>query len=66
MFMGRTSIGEYKELIRLAKEMNMNNIRIFGWHPVGVVSGHHRPHHDLPQCSPGSPWERLDGALQDG
>lgn len=33
---GRTSIEEYKELIRLAKEMNMNNIRIFGWHPPEI------------------------------
>ena len=32
IFVGRTSPAEYKELIRLAKEMNMNNIRIFGWH----------------------------------
>lgn len=36
MFVGRTSIAEYKELIRLAKEMNMNNIRIFGWHPPEI------------------------------
>lgn len=36
IFVGRTSIDEYKELIRLAKEMNMNNIRIFGWHPPEI------------------------------
>lgn len=32
IFVGRTSIEEYKELIVLAKDANMNNIRIFGWH----------------------------------
>ncbi len=32
IFVGRTSVEEYQELIRLAKEANMNNIRIFGWH----------------------------------
>ncbi|MFY0689942.1 MAG: hypothetical protein JXQ90_22415 [Cyclobacteriaceae bacterium] len=36
IFMGRTSKEEYYELIRLAKEMNMNNIRIFGWHPPEI------------------------------
>lgn len=36
IFVGRTSPSEYKELIRLAKEMNMNNIRIFGWHPPEI------------------------------
>ena len=36
IFVGRTSPAEYKELIRLAKEMNMNNIRIFGWHPPEI------------------------------
>ncbi len=36
IFVGRTSIEEYKELIKLAKEMNMNNIRIFGWHPPEI------------------------------
>ncbi|WP_218972209.1 glycoside hydrolase family 2 protein [Labilibaculum filiforme] len=36
IFTGRTSPAEYKELIRLAKEMNMNNIRIFGWHPPEI------------------------------
>ena len=36
VFVGRTSPAEYKELIRLAKEMNMNNIRIFGWHPPEI------------------------------
>ncbi|UXP30998.1 hypothetical protein N6H18_11620 [Reichenbachiella agarivorans] len=33
---GRTSKEEYFELIRLAKDMNMNNIRIFGWHPPEI------------------------------
>lgn len=36
IFVGRTWEGKYKELIRLAKEMNMNNIRIFGWHPPEI------------------------------
>ncbi len=36
IFIGRTSPAEYKELIRLAKEANMNNIRIFGWHPPEI------------------------------
>ncbi|MBR8534022.1 hypothetical protein KDU71_00490 [Carboxylicivirga sediminis] len=36
IFVGRTSIDEYKELIRLAKEANLNNIRIFGWHPPEI------------------------------
>ncbi|KAA1246400.1 sugar-binding domain-containing protein [Aquimarina sp. RZ0] len=36
IFTGRTSVDEYKELFRLAKEMNMNNIRIFGWHPPEI------------------------------
>ncbi len=36
IFTGRTSPEEYYELIRLAKEMNMNNIRIFGWHPPEI------------------------------
>jgi beta-mannosidase len=36
IFTGRTDVGEYKELVRLAKEMNMNNIRIFGWHPPEI------------------------------
>lgn len=36
IFTGRTSKEEYYELIRLAKEMNMNNIRIFGWHPPEI------------------------------
>jgi beta-mannosidase len=33
IFTGRTSIEKYRKLIQLAKEANMNNIRIFGWHP---------------------------------
>lgn len=36
IFAGRTNVDEYKELIRLAKEANMNNIRIFGWHPPEI------------------------------
>ena len=36
IFIGRTSPEEYATLIRLAKEANMNNIRIFGWHPPEI------------------------------
>ncbi len=36
IFAGRTSIDEYKELISLAKAANLNNIRIFGWHPPEI------------------------------
>lgn len=36
IFTGRTNVAEYRELIRLAKEANMNNIRIFGWHPPEI------------------------------
>ena len=36
IFVGRTSLEEYKKLIQLAKEANMNNIRIFGWHPPEI------------------------------
>lgn len=36
IFTGRTSIDEYKKLIQLAKAANMNNIRIFGWHPPEI------------------------------
>jgi beta-mannosidase len=36
IFVGRTNADEYRELIRMAKEANMNNIRIFGWHPPEI------------------------------
>ncbi len=36
IFMGRAHPGKYKELIRLAKEANFNNLRIFGWHPEEI------------------------------
>ncbi|WP_282147771.1 glycoside hydrolase family 2 protein [Algibacter lectus] len=36
IFTGRTSKEKYKKLIQLAKEANMNNIRIFGWHPSEI------------------------------
>ena len=36
IFFGRTSVEEYKQLIQMAKEANMNNIRIFGWHPPEI------------------------------
>ncbi|MEX0322605.1 MAG: glycoside hydrolase family 2 protein [Puniceicoccaceae bacterium] len=36
IFTGRTSVAEYRKLIKLAKEANMNNIRIFGWHPPEI------------------------------
>ncbi len=36
IFVGRTSPAEYKKLIDMAKAANMNNIRIFGWHPPEI------------------------------
>ncbi|MCM2369260.1 glycoside hydrolase family 2 protein [Aporhodopirellula aestuarii] len=36
IFVGRTSTAEYKKLIEMAKDANMNNIRIFGWHPPEI------------------------------
>ena len=36
IFMGRAQPGKYRELIRLAKEANLNNLRIFGWHPEEI------------------------------
>ncbi|MGQ1787616.1 MULTISPECIES: glycoside hydrolase family 2 protein [unclassified Saccharicrinis] len=36
IFFGRASNEKYEELIRLAKEGNMNNLRIFGWHPTEI------------------------------
>jgi len=36
IFVGRTSPKEYKKLIDMAKAANMNNIRIFGWHPPEI------------------------------
>ncbi len=32
IFVGRTAPGTYEKLLTLAKEANLNNIRIFGWH----------------------------------
>jgi len=36
IFTGRTSIAEYRKLLEMAKAANMNNIRIFGWHPPEI------------------------------
>ncbi|WNH11943.1 glycoside hydrolase family 2 protein [Thalassobellus suaedae] len=36
IFTGRTSEEKYRKLIQLAKDANMNNIRIFGWHPSEI------------------------------
>ncbi len=36
IFTGRTNPNEYKRLIQLAKDANLNNIRIFGWHPPEI------------------------------
>jgi beta-mannosidase len=36
IFVGRTTEEKYRKLIALAKEANMNNIRIFGWHPPEI------------------------------
>jgi beta-mannosidase len=36
IFVGRTSVAEYRRLLELAKGANLNNIRIFGWHPPEI------------------------------
>lgn len=36
IFMGRAKPHKYRELIKLAKEANLNNLRIFGWHPEEI------------------------------
>lgn len=36
IFFGRASEHKYREFIRLAKEANLNNLRIFGWHPPEI------------------------------
>ena len=36
MFTGRATEGMYREYIRLAKEANINNLRIFCWHPPEI------------------------------
>ncbi len=36
IFYGRIQPNDYLDLIRLAKEANLNNLRIFGWHPTEV------------------------------
>mgnify|MGYP001791539532 FL=1 len=36
IFFGRAHPSKYRELIRLAKEANLNNLRIFGWHPPEI------------------------------
>lgn len=36
IFYGRNSPEKYRTLVRLAREANLNNLRIFGWHPTEV------------------------------
>ena len=36
IFMGRAHPHKYRKFIRLAKEANLNNLRIFGWHPTEI------------------------------
>ncbi len=36
IFMGRAHPHKYRKLIQLAKEANLNNLRIFGWHPTEI------------------------------
>mgnify|MGYP000129655038 CR=1 FL=1 len=36
IFFGRATQSKYKKLINLAKEANINNLRIFGWHPSEI------------------------------
>lgn len=35
-FVGRAYKNKYREYVRLAKEANINNLRIFGWHPPEI------------------------------
>jgi len=36
IFYGRNSSEKYRTLVHLAKDANINNLRIFGWHPTEV------------------------------
>lgn len=36
LFTGRTTEDTYRTLIKLAKEENINNLRIFNWHPAEI------------------------------
>jgi beta-mannosidase len=36
IFFGRATDEKYEELVRLAKAANLNNLRIFGWHPTEI------------------------------
>jgi beta-mannosidase len=36
IFYGRNSSEKYRTLVELAREANLNNLRIFGWHPTEV------------------------------
>ncbi|WP_111708195.1 glycoside hydrolase family 2 protein [Lutibacter citreus] len=36
IFFGRATNEKYEEFVRLAKAGNMNNLRIFGWHPTEI------------------------------
>lgn len=36
IFYGRSTPEKYRELVKLAKEANLNNFRIFGWHPTEI------------------------------
>ncbi|MDV7185912.1 beta-galactosidase [Lutibacter sp. TH_r2] len=36
IFFGRASKEKYEEFVKLAKAANMNNLRIFGWHPTEI------------------------------
>ncbi|MGJ8639686.1 MAG: glycoside hydrolase family 2 protein [Opitutaceae bacterium] len=36
IFFGRATNDKYEALVRMAKEANLNNLRIFGWHPTEI------------------------------
>lgn len=36
IFFGRATNEKYEEFVKLAKAANMNNLRIFGWHPTEI------------------------------
>jgi beta-mannosidase len=36
IFYGGSTLEKYRKLVKLAKEANINNLRIFGWHPPEI------------------------------
>jgi beta-mannosidase len=40
IFYGRNSSKKYRTLVQMARQANLNNLRIFGWHPTEVDEFH--------------------------